>query len=76
MLLNRVALLGEADSGKTQIVLRLIDAPFVENYKKTNGPSFYIASKNKVTAMIWDTCSDDEGEMMDPNLSMGLYCVD
>ena len=75
-LMNRVDLLGEADSGKTQILNSLIDAPFVSDYKKTMSPTFCMATRDKMRAQIWDTSGNEMDEMAYYDVTMGLYCID
>ncbi|WP_172458052.1 GTP-binding protein [Legionella quinlivanii] len=80
MSLYKIAILGKPNTGKTQLVRRLIGSSFQTQYRRTIGHDFFEYSHGKKRAQLCDTVNDPFNESLGSAYLNGvqtiLYCVD
>ncbi|KTD45224.1 GTPase Era [Legionella quinlivanii] len=80
MSLYKIAILGKPNTGKTQLVRRLIGSSFQTSYRRTIGHDFFEYSCGKKRAQLCDTVDDPFNESLGSAYLNGvqtiLYCVD
>ncbi|KTC75976.1 Rho GTPase (Miro-like) [Legionella birminghamensis] len=80
MLTYKIAVLGESDTGKTQLIHRLVGKAFQSQYRSSIGPDFDPYNHNERRVQLWDTPGNPKfmslGTAFLNNTQTILYCLD
>ncbi|WED42073.1 GTP-binding protein [Legionella cardiaca] len=81
MSLNKIVFFGEANTGKTQLLKRILNIPFNSEYKPTKAPDFDILKIDDETMQLWDTKGESGGisyiaNAFNRGAILGVFCVD